>query len=131
MKNILIKYIFLIQLFNRINRSNSVLLFNFPSSITLSNGNILVIEKNGIYICNPTLETILNTVFTFSEDDRIKDLQSFSNVILKDKNYYIICMVNFKIYFLTRIGELLKATDRIIPDENPTYFTLAPIFEKK
>ena len=124
-------FIFIIILFLNIIFSSSKLFFSYPSSVTLENENILVFEKNGIYICDPKLEKIITTAFTFTKEDQIKDVDSLSNVIIKDKNDYIISLVNFKLFFFNRNnGDLLKTTDRLISDENPTYFTLAPIFKK-
>ena len=122
--------IFIIFLINNIYKINSELSFTYPSSISLTNGNILVIEKTGIYICDPTFEVIVNTTFTFPEEDQIKNETSLSNVIIKDKNGYIICLINFKIYFFSREGELLISTERLITDDYPSYVSLAPIFVK-
>ena len=130
MKNINSQYIFFLIIIILISDSYSNLNFHFPSSITLANGNILVIEKEGIYICDSSLKSIINTILIFDDEDKIKDEKSYSNVILKDKNDYIIGMVNYKVYLLTRTGELLKSTNRLILDDDPTYFTLAPIFVK-
>ena len=90
----------------------------------------MVVEKNGIYICDATLENIIRTIHTFIEEDKISDLDRLSYVVIKDKNNYIACLVNFKLYLLTRTGDLLKSTNRLISDDNPTYFSLAPIFVK-
>ena len=130
MKNINSQYIFFLIIIILISDSYSNLNFHFPFSITLANGNILVIEKEGIYICDPSLKSIINTILIFDDEDKIKDEKSYSNVILKDKNGFIIGMVNYKVYLLTRTGELLKSTNRLILDDDPTYFTLAPIFVK-
>ena len=46
------KMIFLIILFSIIPQSSSVLSFTYPQSTTLSNKKILVVEENGIYICD-------------------------------------------------------------------------------
>ena len=130
MKCISSKYIFFILFFLNIKKIYSILQFSYPTSVTLSNGNILVVEKNGIYICDSTMENILNTAYTFQEDDEIKDTNSLSYVEIKDKNNYIACLVNFKLYLFNKSGQLLKSTNRLILDDNPTYFSLAPIFVK-
>ena len=130
MKCISSKYIFFILFFININKIFSTLLFTYPTSITLSNGNILVIEKNGIYVCDATVENVIKTIHTFIEEDKINDLDRLSYVVIKDKNNYIACLVNFKLYLLTRTGDLIKSTNRLISDDNPRYFSLAPIFVK-
>ena len=71
MKSISFNLIFFIIFFIELNIINSTLSFSYPTSVTLINGNILVVEKNGIYICDPTMETIINTTFTFIEEDQI------------------------------------------------------------
>ena len=130
MKCISFNLIFFILFFIELNIINSTLSFSYPTSVTLTNGNILVVEKNGIYICNPTMETIIKTAFTFIEEDQIDDDNKLANVEIKDKNNYIGVLVNFKLYLFTREGDLFKSTNRLISDDNPTYFSFAPIFVK-
>ena len=130
MKCISFNLIFFIIFFIELNIINSTLSFSYPTSVTLTNGNILVVEKNGIYICDPTMETMINTAFTFIEEDQIDDDNKLANVEIKDKNNYIGVLVNFKLYLFTREGTLLKSTKSLISDENPTYFSFAPIFVK-
>ena len=45
--------------------------FTYPQSTTLGNYNILIVEKNGIYICNQNYTSILKAVYTFSDEDKI------------------------------------------------------------
>ena len=55
MKSKLIHNIFFIPsliLLSIISSSNSILNFTYPQATTLNNKNILVVEKNGIYICD-------------------------------------------------------------------------------
>ena len=75
------------------------------------------------------MENIISNIFTFTEEDKIKDEVSLSRVIMKDKNGYIICLVNFKLFFISRTGTLLTSTtNKLILDPDPTYFSLAPIY---
>ena len=106
------------------------LIFTYPSSVTLTDGNILVIEKNGIYICDPKMENIISNIFSFTEENKITNEEILSRVVMKDKNNYIICLDNFKLFFFSRAGTLLVSTDRLILDNNPSYFSLVPIFVK-
>ena len=124
-----ISFEFILFLINIIKIYN-ILKFTYPSSISLSNGNILVIEKNGIYICDSSFKRIVNTIYEFKEEEKIQNINTLSNIIIKDKNNYIACLVNFKLYLFTRVGELLKSTNRLITEDNPMYVTLAPIFVK-
>ena len=131
MKCISSKFLFFIVFIININEICSTLLFTYPSAVTLTNGNILVIEKDGIYICDQTMENIISNIFTFNEEDKIKDEVSLSRVIMNDKNGYIICLVNFKLFFISRTGTLLTSTtNKLILDPDPTYFSLAPIYVK-
>ena len=130
MKCFFSKFLFCFIFLKEINQVTSTLLFSYPTSVTLSNGNILVVEKNGIYICDPTMETIEKTVYTFIEEDQINNVNKLSYAEIKDKNGYIGVLVNFKFYLLTRTGDLLQSTNRLISDSNPTYFSFAPIFVK-
>ena len=59
-------YINFLILCSIIQKINSVLSFIYPQATTLSNDNILVIEQNGIYICDSTFNTIVKTLHTFS-----------------------------------------------------------------
>ena len=130
MKFIPLYSIFYIIFFIELNIINSTLLFSYPTSVTLTNGNILVVEKIGIHICDQTMENIINTVINFSEEDQIDIDNKLANVEIKDKNNYIGVFVNFKLYLFTREGDLLKSTNRLISDDNPTYFSFVPIFVK-
>ena len=55
MKFIPLYSIFYIIFFIELNIINSTLLFSYPTSVTLTNGNILVVEKIGIHICDQTM----------------------------------------------------------------------------
>ena len=58
--------------------SKSVLSFNFPNSLTLSNGNIFIIHQKGVTICNNHLTTIILNVIAFPEDEEINNEASLS-----------------------------------------------------
>jgi len=49
---------FIIALISNIIKAQSQLKFKYPTSITLSNKNIFVIEENGIFICSQDFTTI-------------------------------------------------------------------------
>ena len=120
--------------FNHLNIFLSIILFKeilsvdftYPSSISLLNGNIFVIEKNGIFVYDGQLK---NTIYSypFEENDKIKDLNSLSNVIIKYKRNYILCLINSKIYFFNDQGENILITDKLITDENISYITITLI----
>ena len=71
---------------------------NYPSSLSLSNGNIFIVEKKGIFVYDGHLKNVIYN-YIFEEGEQINNLDIFSNVIVKFKNNYIICLVNNKIFF--------------------------------
>ena len=107
---------------------NSNLSFIYPTAITLSDGNILVVEKNGIYICDPTFSNILSREFIFNDEDQIKNKDELSKVILKRKTPQIIGLINFKIYIFDYDGKLLyNSFSKLIDDSNIQYCALIPL----
>ena len=55
-----------------IDLSKSLKSFNYPYSLTLTNGNIFIIHQKGVTICDYSLSTIIENVIIFSEDEEIK-----------------------------------------------------------
>ena len=111
-----------------------VLSFTFPQSITLGNDNtgthnIIVVEKNGIYMCDPSLNNIEKTLYTFPEEDRITTKDRLSKTLLKKSSVAIFIFSNYKLYLLdTKTGELLnKNFIKIITDDEPEYVALSPV----
>ena len=125
---IFIKF-FLFNIFNLfIIPINSNLSFKYPTAITLSDGNILVAEKNGIYICIHTFSYILSTEYNFNNEDQIKEEESLSKVILKRKNTLIFGLINFKLFMFNANGTFLyKSSTKLIDDSNINYCDLIPI----
>ena len=121
-----INSIFILLLFLSFKNISSNIDFTYPSAISLLNGNIFVVEKDGIFIYDKTLENILHSYF-FKEDEKINDLDKLSNIIIKYKNNFIICLINLKIYFFNSEGELLLRTGKLITEEHFSYPTLSPI----
>ena len=101
--------------------------FNYPSAISLSNGNIFIVEKKGIFVYNEQLINIIYNYTFENENEEINDVDSLSNVIIKYDGNYIICLINLKIYFFDNEGVKLLETDKIINDTNISYLTLTPI----
>ena len=101
--------------------------FTYPQSTTLGNYNILIVEKNGIYICNQNYTSILKAVYTFSDEDKIVNEECLSKTIIKKSSYVILIFTSYKLYILdTSNGGLLYHDDtKLIEDENPDYITLA------
>ena len=106
----------------------SDLQFKYLSSITLENKNIFVIEKNGIYICDPDFTKINKTVKLFeTEEEKISTLDKLSTVILLKRSKYIISLINYKVYFFDTNGNYLYNTEKLIEDCTPTSISLVPL----
>ena len=88
-----------ISIINLINSHN----FIFPTAVTLYNGNIIVIDKFGIYICDSNF-TNINLTYRLGEEDQIKTKEDLSRVVLKKFKGYIISLLNYKIYFFSGSG---------------------------
>ena len=107
-----------------ISQSISYLYFTYPNSISLSNGNILIIHELGITICNYNLSEIINNITNFGESE-ILTIESLSRVALASDNNYIFNIINDKIYIFDNVGNLLYESEtKILSDENPCYYTL-------
>lgn len=107
----------------------SSLSFEYPTAITLPNGNILVAEKNGIFLCNSIFSVIISTEVNFTSDDQIKSVDDLSKVILKRELGFIFCLVNFKLYMFNLEGRnVFKSEDKLITTLSlPEYCTLCPL----
>ena len=100
--------------------------FSYPSAISLPDGNIFIVEKRGIFVYDEKL-IIIKYNYPFEANEEINDENSLSNIIIKFKQNYIICLINLKIYFFDSEGQLLLKTNNIIDDEIISFPILAPI----
>ena len=80
----------------------SLLDFNYPSAISLSNKNVFVVEKNGIFVYDEQLKNIIYSHPFQDENDKINDSDKLSKVVIKYKANYIICLINRKIFSLIK-----------------------------
>ena len=118
----------IIELITNTFQADLNLKFNYPTSITLSNKNIFVIEENGIHICDPNFTQKIKTVVSFdSDEDKISTPEKLSKVILIKRSAYIISLISYKIYFFNTDGSFLYNSQRLIENFEPKYFTLSPI----
>ena len=110
------------------NQTLSYVTFSFPYSLSLSNGNILVIHKTGITICNHLLSKIIKNVIIFENDEQIQTEDSLSKITTTKINNYIIGIINDKIHIFNDIGDLLylNNTKILSSDETAEYYTLFP-----
>ena len=118
----------LIALFSKFSITSSVLSFTFPQATTLGNKYILIVEKNGIYICDPSYSNLVSTLLEFSDEDKIIDVDKLSKTIIKKSSIFILILSNFKLYVIeTKTGSLLKKTTSklVEDDDNIDYVTLA------
>ena len=119
--------IYIILFINIIKVSLSIVKFEYPTALSLFNGNIFVVEKKGIYVYDEQVKNIIYE-YPFSENEQINDLESFSNVIVKYKNSYIICLINLKIYLFDYEGKfVLETNEKVINDKNISYLGLTPV----
>ena len=100
--------------------------FNYPSAIGLPNGNIFLVEKKGIFVYDEQLINIIYN-YNFQINEEINDVNKLSNIVIKYKYDYIICIINLKVYFFNDEGNKLLETDKIITDENISYISLTPV----
>ena len=110
-----------ISIVNHTNSQN----FIFPTAVTLYDENILVIDKFGIYICDSTF-TNITLIYSLDEEEQIKTKDDLSRVVLKKTKGYIICLLNYKIYFFSGKGVLLKISNKFY-EEELEYYTLIPV----
>ena len=109
---------------------NSFISFPYPSAVSLLNSNFFIVEQKGIYIYDSEFKNIIYS-FPFTEEEQINNLYQLSEVIIKIKNDYLICLINSKIYFFDELGtQLFFKSDNIFLDDEYYHPTLAPIFIK-
>ena len=118
--NILYFIILYLNLFPTI----STLYFYNPISVCLSNGNIFIIHKYGIDVCNHNVTKIVKSPIVFSKNEYLtKD--NLSKVIIKFfNNNYIISLILEKIYIFDYNGNFLYKSDNINNGKIIDYYTL-------
>ena len=116
-------FLLYIIILNFIGNVISLIDLNYPNAISLDNGNVFIIEKNGIFVFDEQLNNVIYN-YAFNEEDQINES---TNVIFKQKNNYIICLVNTIIYFYDYENKSLNKYDNLINDENIFNPTLTPI----
>ena len=108
------------------NSSLSYVSFSFPYALSLSNGNILVIHKTGITICDNLLTKIIKNIKIFETSEQIKTEASLSKITTTKMNNYIISIINDKIHIFNDIGDLLfqNNTKILSSSETAEYYTV-------
>ena len=121
------KIFFFYILFAFITSIICTLSFSYPNSVPLSDGNILIIHKLGITICNSNLSEIITNVTNFTNDE-ILTLDSLSKITIEVsyENGYIFSIINDKIYIFDNYGNLKNQSENSIHSQKETsYYTLA------
>ena len=120
-----LNFFFIIIIISDLSYIQNEITFINPTSIDLLNGNLFIIHKYGIDICDTLLTKIINTPLTFSEEDQIATTYNLSKVIItKFDDGYVICLINDKIYIFDNEGKFLYHSERIDNGKNPDYYSL-------
>jgi len=119
--------IFILYIIISIRKVISLLDFTYPSSIGLINDKVFIVEKNGVFVYDKELKNILYNYLFEEEGDKISSLDSLSNLIIKSKGNYIICLINKKIFLFDYEGKFLLKTGIIIREQYYYYPSLTPI----
>ena len=100
--------------------------FIYPNSVTLKNGNIFVIHKEGVTICNSDFSEIINNVITFDENKKIDTEDKLSRVsIAQFDDGYIVSIIINKIYFFNIEGEIIKYFSFNLAPPTNIYYALS------
>ena len=116
----------LIIFFLFINKEISKPTFTFPTAITLSNGDIFIVEKLGIYIYNSGF-SLKRTEYIFPEEDQIKAKDDLNRVTIKRFKNYILGLINYKFYFFDGQGRLIYGPSAKFYNQELEYYSLIPI----
>ena len=108
-----------------INSSLSYLSFKYPYAFKLSSKNIFVIHELGISICDETFNRIIFNATKFTEQEKIKSNAALSKVAsVFCESYYIICLINNKIYIFNPDGSLVHKFTNTITTLTVEYYSL-------
>ena len=100
----------------------STLSFEFPTAVTLNNGNIFVIHKTGVSVCDPSFETKKENIITFTSGNQISSDNYLSKVSTSKFNEgYIISVIINKIYIFNPEGQL-EYTSEALTDKDVNIF---------
>ena len=120
------KLLYILLLFLNFSIIISTLSFEYPNAVTLKNGNIFIIHKTGLSICDPSMNTILKNVLEFSTSNQISSENYLSKVdIVQSEDGYIISVIINKIYIFNIEGELQYSGDSLIDSDKDIYYTLS------
>ena len=124
---LLIFKLFPIYIFGHIiNQVNSILSYDYPHSITLSNNNIFLIHQEGIDVYDSSFKKISQIIKFSGDEEMTKEI--FAKIELKYDNEYILSIINDKIYIFNNEGKFLyKSNDKINNNQTIDKYTLTSI----
>ena len=118
--NKLITICIIFFLFKKVN----VLYFNYPTAVTLKNGNIFIIHQSGITIVDANFTKVIKNV---TEDELVPNTHILSKVnIRKFDNGYLLCSINNQLYIFNSEGERNFNMNLLIDNNQDIYYTLTP-----
>lgn len=97
-----------------------------PVSTSLDNGNIFIINKNGVYVCDKSLSNISKTPLSFSGDNQLTKDDLSKVIISKLDDKAIICLIKTDVYIFNGQGDFLEKKNLYLHliDGTPGAFTL-------
>ena len=120
------KLLYIFLFFFQFSNIHSTLSFEYPTAVTLKNGNIFIIHKTGVTICDPSMSTKIKDILNFSTN-QISNENYLSKVAISQfEDGYIISVIIDKIYIFDIKGELKYTGNRLITNsELDLYYSLA------
>ena len=118
--------LFIFILFLQISYIHSTLSFEYPTSVTLKNGNIFIIHKTGVTICDPSMTMRIKDILNFSTN-QISNINYLSKVTISQfEDGYIISVIIDKIFIFDIEGELKYTDNQLITNsELDIYYSLS------
>ena len=118
-----IKYVLITLLFLINFSKNTQLSFTFPTATTLNDGNIFIIHKTGITICDSNLSIKIRDVDIFSEDKQITSQNLTKVSLAKFTDGCIVSVIIDRIIFFNQEGYIKGI--KTLPNIQPNYYTVA------
>ena len=119
-----INILFTILLYLNLFQINSDIFYPYSLTITLSNGNLFIVYKYGIDICNHNLTKIIKSSIVFSNNEQITNDNLSKIVFSKCEDGYILCLINDKIYIFNSEGNFIFQSEKINKNHDTDFYTL-------
>ena len=109
-----------------ISQVNSLLSYEYPHSVTLSNGNIFLIHQGGIDIYDSSFKQT-EQILKFSDEEEMTK-ENFAKISLRYENEYILSIINDKIFIFDNEGKFLyKNNEKLTNNETIDNYALTSI----